>query len=304
MGFTPEALLAKTYEAPALFVQFVHKVSEYQETRLYCFVEDYDMPYYSSPIRNISGLECTSIRCHSKEKVIGIYNYIKDLAIYRKYAKRFFVDADFDDNSTLPQDIYVTPGYSIENFFVQEDCMKRILESEYEIDPVEDQVLFVKTMSFFNLRLRQFHQAVALFNAWYACLHSDSRWNHKDVSLEKKFPEDLLSYNIQTDITATYTLADIHSKYQNTPEIEESLVELKKTELLSNPQKMRGKYELEFLIKFIKFLNNDAGSRSRQYTKKRKNFTFADDVAMTSLAVYSCVPEDLKNYIRNGTRVA
>lgn len=304
MEYTRDNLLKKKYEPASLYMIFANKVDEYGENKLYCFVEDYDMSYYSSPVRNNSELDWISIRCHGKKNVIGIFNYIKDMPRYSIYAKRFFVDADFDDNSTLSKEIYVTSGYSIENFYVDEDCMKKILETEYEIDPVEDRVLFERTMSLFTLRLSQFHQAVVLFNAWYACLYSDCRWNRQSVSLGATFPTDLLKYKIQEDIKATYTLADIQKKYQDAPIIDERLVEEKKKELLDNPQKMRGKYELEFLIKFIKFLNQDAGTRKFQYTKIIKNFSFGDNVALASLSTYSSVPKDLKNYIRTGIRTA
>lgn len=304
MKITPDILLAKKEEAPVLFTIFENKVAKYGEKRLYCFVENYDMPYYSSPILNNGNKDWTSIRCNGKRKVLEIYEYIKDISEYKKYTKRFFVDADFDNNSNISNDVYVTPGYSVENFYIHEECMRKILETEYEIDPVGDKELFDKTMSLYKLRLDQFHQAVVKLNAWYACLVSDKGLSRDGVNLGKKFPTDLLKYSIDKDITATYTLQDIEKKFPKASKLDCSLIASKEKELIGKPYLLRGKYEIEFLIKFIKFLNKDAGTVGRQFTKKSKNFSFNDDGVLTSLAPYSYVPNSLKLYIRNGKRLA
>lgn len=302
---TVDELLEKAEEAPVLFMKFKAKVSLYGESRIYCFVEDYDMPYYSALINALKAEDWTSIRCKGKEKVLEIHDYLKDMQSYNQYAKRFFVDRDYDDNSSLDDDIYVTPSYSIENLYLTDECMRKVLETEYELDPVDDEEIFNKTMSLFQSKRDEFHQAVLLFNAWYACLHDDPSWSHDDVCLDNKFPKDLMAYSIENPITCTYSLADIESKYPVLINVTTQKIEDKKKALKVNlTYNLRGKYEIEFLYKFILFLNQDAGTRARQFTKKKKNFNFGLDGALSAVSQYATIPEDLKTYISTGIRVA
>lgn len=302
MKFSVENLLSKTEDAPVLFTQFVNKISKYGDDYIYCFVEDYDMPYYAGIISALSTDKWTSIRCKGKEKVLEIHDYIKDLDSYKHYKNRFFVDRDFDDNSSLDKDIYVTPSYSIENFYSMDDCIRKVLETEYEIDPVVDEELFNKTMTHFQKKKEEFHKASLLFNAWYACLHDDSSWTHDDVSLDKTFPKSLLKYHIENPIVASYTIADIEKLYPNAIQLENNIIEKKKTSLSTNlTYNLRGKYEIEFVYKYVLFLNKDAGTKGRQYTKKNKNFTFGLDGVITAMSQYAHIPENLKYYIIHGT---
>lgn len=304
MTITVDSLLAKTDEAPVLFTQFVDKVSKYGRDCLYCFVENYDMPYYSGIISVTANLQWTSIRCKGKEKVLEIQNYIKGTSNYDDYAKRYFVDCDFDDNSALDDEIYVTPTYSIENFYVSEDCMRKILETEYEIDPVVDEELFNKTMGHYKTKRDEFNQAVLEFNAWYACLHENPLWNHKNVSLSASFPKVLLNYKIENPIEQSYTIADIEVMYPNAIRLEQNVIDAKKMYLSENLcMRLRGKYEIEFVYRYIQFLNKDAGTNKREYTKKKKNYTFSLDGAVTAMSQYADVPEGLKYYIKEGKRL-
>lgn len=304
MTITVESLLAKTEEAPVLFTQFVNKVSRYGHDYLYCFVENYDMPYYSGIISVIKDKQWTSIRCKNKKNVLEIHDYIKDIPIYTDYAKRYFVDSDFDDNSALDDDIYVTPTYSIENFYVSDECMRKILETEYEIDPVVDEELFNKTMGHYITKRDEFHQAILEFNAWYACLKECPLWNHKNVHLSTTFPKNLLNYKMDELIEQSYTIDDIEAMHPDVIHLKQDIIEAKKRFLSEDMcMRFRGKYEIEFVFKYIQFLNNDAGTKQRQYTKKNKNYTFNFDSAITAMSQYADVPEKLKYYIQTGKRL-
>ncbi len=300
MTITVDSLLLKTEEAPVLFTQFVDKVSRYGKDYLYCFVENYDMPYYSGIISVINE-QWTSIRCKNKKNVLDIHDYIKEIPIYSDYAKRYFVDSDFDDNSTLDDDIYVTPTYAIENLYVSDECMRKILETEYEIDPVIDEELFNKTMGHYKTKKKEFHQAVLEFNAWYACLKESSQWDHMSVCLSTTFPKKLLNYRIDEPIEQSYTIEQIEELYPDVTHLDQDIIEDKKRFLSENMYKrLRGKYEIEFVFKYIQFLNNDAGTRQRQYTKKNKNYTFGLDGAITAMSQYADVPKGLTDYITTG----
>jgi len=302
---TVDELLAKTEEPPVLFVKFTDKIAKYGLDCLYCFVEDYDMPYYAGIISSLTDKTWTSIRCKGKDNVLSIYEYIKDMEFYKQYDKRFFVDKDFDNNSNVPKDIYVTSAYSIENYYIMDECMRKILETEYEIDPVGDEELFERTIAHFKSKREEFHNAVVYYNAWYACLHDDPNWSHEQISLNSTFPKKLLTIDIENSMEQTYTLEDIETLHQTDFYVEEQQINQKiatlSTDYCSN---LRGKFEIEFVYRYIIFLNKDAGTKARRFTKKKKNFNFTLDGALTAMSQYAVIPDGLKHYVKTGVRAA
>ena len=298
-NITVEALLEKAHEAPSTFTKFVLKTHIGGKNGVYCFVEDYDMPYYHDPIYYTTKKEPYAIRCKGKTGVIQIERYLSSQQEYNDYIQLYFVDKDFDDNSNLSRNICITEGYSIENYYVGEDCIRKILITEFDLDPVDDKEKFDKCFELYRKKIQEFHEASILFNAWYARLYSDKTWNRSSVSLDNKFPKDLMKYNIENVIVGTYSLEDIHNKYPEAPMLTHEDIEPYRTYLMTNPALFcRGKFEVEFLYKFLEFLNLDA-SKDQCFTKKRKGLHIELDKLISSLCQYSTKPDSLFEYIQS-----
>lgn len=121
------------------------------------------------------------------------------------------------------------------------------------------------------------------------------------VCLSTTFPKKLLNYRIDEPIEQSYTIEQIEELYPDVTHLDQDIIEDKKRFLSENMYKrLRGKYEIEFVFKYIQFLNNDAGTRQRQYTKKNKNYTFGLDGAITAMSQYADVPKGLTDYITTG----
>jgi Protein of unknown function (DUF4435) len=89
---------------------------------------------------------------------------------YDKYKKAFFIDRDF--NPSLPAHnppIFETPCYSIENLYVSFDVFKAILINEFHLSEVSDSA-FETCLTLYMKMQNEYHDAIMLFNAWYACL--------------------------------------------------------------------------------------------------------------------------------------
>lgn len=212
----------------------------------YYFVEGKDAPYYHPRIQRVKTLNPIPIKCGGKSKVIEVCGLLKKKAVYNKYATGFFVDRDFDDNTSLSSDIYVTPCYSIENLYTQKQVLAEILKCEFDLLPSESQ--YSAILDLFSLEQQVFHEAVMNFNAWYACLKKKT--TNTGVSLDDSFPKGFITLNIG-NIMKHYNIIDIESKYPESLKISQQEINEVTLTFQDNPSVyLRGKYEMQFFYTF------------------------------------------------------
>ena len=131
-----EEMLASTSKDVAVFQKFILDYNNYNNTLFY-FVEGKDFCYYNPRIQKyINNFEITHYKCGGKKHVIGVYELIKNNIKYNNGNKMlYFVDKDYGfNNELISNEIYVTDLYSIENFYLNKDTIKRILTEFMEID--------------------------------------------------------------------------------------------------------------------------------------------------------------------------
>lgn len=134
-NYTPESLTQIANDSVAVVIQkFCCSISKMQPASLVCFVEGHDLPYYNSRVETISGSHCVFIDSGGKKNVIRAYHYFCGKNQYSDYKKLYFVDRDYDDNTGLPAEIYVTPCYSVENLCVSENSFIKIMKGIYKVD--------------------------------------------------------------------------------------------------------------------------------------------------------------------------
>lgn len=298
-NFTPDALSNRCNDASAIFLKFVNSLSEYGEDVIYCFVEGYDMPYYRSIVKNVCKKEPVEIKCNGKENVIAANEYIESMDRYKHYQKRYFVDHDFDANDNVPNTIFVTDGYSIENYYLSNECVSNILEIEFKISRLDHIDNYKKCMGFFQSEHEKFLKGTLLLNAWYSCLYASSKWNRKDVFLEDSFPKEWMSLKIG-NISFNYTLSDIETKFNKAPHMEAKAVDEEKTKLQTKGYKFfRGKYEMQFLFEFLKYIQNEP-KKNRIYSVASCSIPFYQNTMLSTFSQYADVSEKLYKYLEAG----
>lgn len=167
--YTPESLAQIANESVSVVIQkFCCSINNTQPTTLICFVEGHDLPYYNSRVEAISGKHCIFIDSGGKKNVIKAYHYFCNNAKYIDYKKLYFVDRDYDDNSELPAEIYVTPCYSVENLCVSDNSFIKMMKGVYNVDL--DNPKLNSAVSFFKTERDKFISATSLFCAWYKCV--------------------------------------------------------------------------------------------------------------------------------------
>lgn len=122
-------------ESSTAFMEFAGKKDYYREYA-FCFYEGEDGKYYDNRIRNIIGDKFIHIRAGNKNKVLKTMKLIKSKSEYKDVTTMFFVDRDMEFN--MPEygeeDVFVTPCYSIENLYVNEESFGKILETEFGLN--------------------------------------------------------------------------------------------------------------------------------------------------------------------------
>ena len=268
---------------------------------LVCFFEGQDIDYYYPRITRNTTLSVHSVKCKGIKGVMKVHQLISFHREYDKYKKAFFVDRDFNvpfPPQNLP--IFQTPCYSIENFYVSVDTFKEILKHQLNISVTQPE--FTTYLQLFTERQKEFHQAVCLFNAWYACLIEIKTEKNTGigVNLEEKLPKNFIDFKLEK-VTRKYDLQQIKDKFKDALEVESEFLNKKNNEFENCKQHLdfRGKYELHFLIDFINLIVEDS-KKTKIYTKNEIKFNSSlnIDKVINAFSSYAYTPESLNDYIK------
>lgn len=292
----PEDLLKRSRNSSVVvFHKFILLHRKYKSD-LFCFYEGKDSHYYFPKINSCFGENHHPIICGNKKAVVQAYESIKNK--YSHFKTAFFVDSDFDEKIYEPE-IYNTPCYSIENLYCTELVLRRILKNEFMLKETDSE--FEQIVDLFNKNQKEQHKVTSLFNVWYATAKAKAKEKGTipNISLNDKFPKDFALIKIG-EITSNYDLEKIKEKFPEAidisgAEIKESL----KTFYTMPPvKKHRGKYEIEFFIKFIKYLIEDC-NKNKVFLKNKTKFNIDKSIVLSQLSQYSETPECLIEYIKN-----
>ena len=119
-----------------IYAEYLKKANNYKKV---CFVEgEDDRLYYSEQTRALFEEEVLFICCKGKDNLIKLLQLITENKSKTKTSLMFLMDCDYD-NKTLYKKIYrknkkhlyILEVYSIENLYLSNNCMEKILKREY-----------------------------------------------------------------------------------------------------------------------------------------------------------------------------
>lgn len=273
---------------------------------LFCFFEGKDNGYYILRIKKYTD-KYHPILCGGREKVLKVQELIAIHSEYDKYKKAFFIDRDFNPPLTnkSPQ-IFETPCYSIENFYVSENVFREIMINKFYFSEVSDPS-FQVCPDLYRERQKEFHQATILLNAWYACLINkrNNTGEQTGVNLDDKIPKNFLQFSLQL-ISADYDIDKIKQTFPSASTILEDDLNTKVAQF-SNCEKhkvFRGKYEMQFLITFIELILQDS-LQAKKYILQKIKFSFnqrlTNEQAIDVFSSYADTPKSLEKFLQQVT---
>jgi len=292
------------------YTKFVNIYSKKNTDILYCFFEgDEDKKYYGTRLIVGYKREFKDFTCNGKDKVLKIQVMIKNRSEYNHAKTLFFVDKDYSDDSTK-DNIYVTPCYSIENFYSTIETLKLILQHELSIS--EDDENFINILTYYNKSLILFHNKLIFLNTWLSCQDeirrkskSTTRLNINET-LKKYFKENenMFTENLQIKLDIFNNLENQtfleDTLFPNAPKVTDNMINNKKAYFSSvNKSCMfRGKFEFKFFIDFLKRMKEDLTKKELVIfkTKYKCNLIFQVDNAISVLSQYANTPNCLNTF--------
>ncbi len=282
----------------AVFQKFLLEYDNYNNTLFY-FVEGEDFCYYQPRIKQYTkSIDVVNYRCDGKHNVIGVYELIKKkLKVKKSNAMMFFVDRDYNFDN-VPTGIYVTDFYSIENFYLNKDTIKEIIENFMEINKHSDN--YKCSLNYFKKTYSEYSKFAVRLNAFYYTIREYEKINGKsraDLGLVK-FSKFIEEDSLDNFSMLNFSYEQLLKMYKINYDI--PLEQFKKNELLfdkNNHKNFRGKFELDYLKWFLNRLRIAIKEGKYDFNKDIVcNYDFCVDV-MKVLSIYAYTPLSLKEYI-------
>ena len=133
--------------------------------RYFVFYEGKDRQYYDCRIQQFAE-NFNTYEVGGKSKVLELVNKFTHEEGYKLKNKLFFIDKDYEHHQ-VNSDIYMTPKYAVENFYVSSEAIKRILKVHFGIN--DDDPEFGRVLGCFNARYREFIDYLTEMNLWAIC---------------------------------------------------------------------------------------------------------------------------------------
>lgn len=279
----------------ALFKKFTES-KKYFGTYAFCFYEGEDGKYYNSRIAQYWGPNVITQVAGKKKEVLKIMEKIQSDPLYSGVCTMFFIDRDYDAPlANKNEDLFETPCYSIENLYAQELVFKRILQSEFGLNPTDPD--YHRCVADYQSRLNEFNQIIIKFNAvvkyqhLYApeiiCQFSNVKTSHlAHVDINK------VTKGSMHDKQISKLTSELSADHDRLSTIESELYSDRLPHL-----NLRGKNQLDFLVSIVMQLK--ALNRSNEYFSHKLNnvhITLTEN-RLSELSQYAITPPELKCFL-------
>ena len=212
----------------------------------------------------------------------------------------FFVDKDYDDNSLIDTDIYITPTYSIENLYFTDIAIKNMLKGVIGLsNHLDDDNKDLNNVFNYVTKYRdELIENIIYGNAYYSCQVRKSA----DEGIEKPNLSAIKQY---CDLITCKTRQDFENLIENHVDISEEELNEECDRLRQNPLMLiRGKYIVEGMIECINFIVDDSNKRNRCGTEllsKRRlvRLNITKNNFISEFSNYAITPSCLFKYIND-----
>ena len=255
-----------------------------------------DFKYYVSRVSShVGDKEYGVFHCNGKMNVLTIQEMIVNQAAIQDDKKNlYFIDRDYDSNEDIPDSIYITSSYSIENYYFTDSAIKRMLIGVvgFSEESEEDSLDFKNVFDHIVNKRNKIIEEIIYANAWYSLQIKKS----KDCG---KFPQmtPLKEYDVIKKLNKICDFEELVKDSIETTEWEmNNAIEVLKT----NPvDEIRGKYFNQALTPIFRNVFKDAGKKDNRklFSKKRKIHLNLSDI-ICELSAYADTPPELISYIK------
>lgn len=279
----------------ALFQRYI--VSKSKNDIFLFFEGKDDFKYYVGRLlQYIDKKKYAVFHCNCKINLLKVQEIIsKQSAIGDDKKNLYFVDRDYDNNEHIPDSVYITSSYSIENYYFSDSAIKRILIGVIGLSEgcEEDDSDLNNVLDYIINKRNEIIEEIIYGNAWYSL-------QIKKSSNCKEFPQltPIKEYSVIKKLNHICDLERCVKNPIKTTEIEIN----KEIEVLRiNPvNDIRGKYFVQALTPIFRTIFQDASKKDgkrKLFSKKRKVCMNLADI-LCELSAFADTPPELDSYIK------
>ena len=271
------------------------------------FFEGEDEKYFSVRINNIRpDINWAGVNSKGKSNVVTLRKKIRKHPIYQNALCMFFVDSDFDCNSSINDfdDVYLTPCYSIENLYLSDSTFERVMAAEFGLsETAEEYKCYQRVLGVYGATKSSYLEVIKEFNFLIKELRKmeqngtiNGRLNINNLSIGDLVSVNFGSVSKQYDENNPITLfPELPSNLQVSLQCSEEYFKE-----LSSEQWFRGKQHLEFLRVFLGKIKEDRckkNSRAIFHTKGNVKLSLTKANSISELSQYADTPTCLKEFL-------
>lgn len=254
----------------AVYIQFLMDRKN-SKTHIFCFYKEEDGKYYNPRIeQKFDKYFCYEVK--NKMEVLKLLDRLTSTDLYSDTYMLFFVDREYENGLNNKEELFETPCYSIENLYVQKECLGNVLQLKFGLSETDKD--YEKCLHDFELRENEFNSQILEFNA-LAYLRREKEYSTFFDSIETSNIINVKVDKVSQLPRYNKMINKIKEKYKfNVKEIEYA-----KKELINNGNvtlNFRGKNQLHFFVEFIKDLrrlNNIGGYFSGRWNNVNIDIT-------------------------------
>jgi hypothetical protein len=297
--------------ATTMYLRFLQQYKE-SDKSLHLFIEGNDDPsFYTNFISNITNDEYQIHFYNSKNKN-GVYsNHDKiNWTTYNKNKVLFFVDKDYSDilNLTYKSDenIFVTKYYSIENYLINNDMIKRIL---IELLHITEPTGIKETIKHFEEQYEIFCERMMIVSSWIIYHRiKNSNLPLGDINLSHLFTfceSFTLQKNNKPQGKKLIEYLNTKTKNSNQNKCWKDIRQIYNDIKTINDHKihLRGKFEIWFLSAYINnYVAYRNTGRKKGEPKIKMNINLSHSNAIEILGCRLPIPIDLEAFLVNNLK--
>lgn len=285
-------------ESDCIEAKFQEFIASKSKKNIFLFFEGKDdYKYYSCRLTAYIGAnEYGVFHCNCKNNVLKVQEMISQQAKIEGDEKiLYFIDRDYDNDLQVPDNIYVTSAYSIENYYFSDSAIKRILIGVigFSEENEEDKLDFKKVFEHVINKRNKIIEEIIFANALYSIQIRKS-------SYCKIFPRltNVKDYNVVKEFNQ---ISDFKSKVDNFIDTTDKEVYEEIKALRENPvNNLRGKYFVQALTPIFKTIFQDANKKdgNRAFFSKRRKVRMNLSDILCEFSAFADTPSDLDSYIK------
>lgn len=287
---------------PVVSLMRLIKAHSSDRKAIICVFEGEDAKYYGSRIDSIiNDTNRKNIECKGKKNLISLKKKIDENKNLSDVKVLFFADRDFDFEDKTNNNIYFTPCHSIENLYVNETTLTRILTDEYGICTIDQKEHYDHIVNLFSGLIDKICIATLDLNSWLLqqIKKSEGEQNIK-LNLNNTKITDFIRISLE-DIEIKYDIESLENTFSNSTKISQDELDTAKAILMSNGARdsIRGKYMLQFFRQFMEKLNNELSNKDSDLIKIniKSNLLLNDKNIISALSQYAITPDCLYRFL-------